>query len=318
MQERIFAVLAKLSAHTGRAYSMRQLEEHSHNGVYEVDSAAGGDRYIFKTYHTKWKQAHEVFAMNALRGVVPVPQVVERGTLQGGVRDSLPFLLMSRLPGEPVNSWWPDLERDRQLHLVKTAGAWLRRMHQQLPMDFIGLLDENGQSRGGYFSGWGDYLAADVQRWRVLLEQDEKLARADASLIEQMTAHVISYQARLNELRTTVFLHRDYGLRNLLMTAEGELSGVIDFEHGLAGDGLFDLVRMVAETLYGEEELLEAYATAYLCRPLAQEERVRLRVYLAHHAVSQFGYGWREGATEEIQQAKALMHWLLTQFPSIS
>ncbi|MBL0388784.1 aminoglycoside phosphotransferase family protein [Tumebacillus sp. ITR2] len=291
----------------GREYEAIPLGKQTHNGVYTVD------RYLVKTYRTRWKQAHEIFAMEALADVLPVPKIVERGMWtekKEGTDAGLPYLLITKLPGETVDSLWAFLSREEKVKIVRTAGEWLRKMHDALPMSFIGLLDEHGQSRGGYFSGWGDYLASDVRRWQGMLEKQGIGTEADASRLKAMTELVVSKQSELNGVRETSFLHRDFGLRNLLMTGDGELSGVIDFEHGLAGDPWSDLVRMAAENLFADEELLGVYTTAYLRRPMNASERDRLLTYLAHHAVSQFGYGWREGVEEEVNHARTLMRWV--------
>ncbi|KEO81998.1 phosphotransferase family protein [Tumebacillus flagellatus] len=283
----------------GRVWEPTPLGKQTHNGVFAVE------RYILKTYHTRWKQAHEKFAMRALAGVLPVPEIVDEG-----MWEERPFLLMTKLPGETADGLWRFFSHEEKKKLVRTAGQWLRKMHDTLPMSFIGLIDEHGKSRGGYFSGWGDYLSADVQRWRGMLEKE---GVSDAGLLQRMTSRVVSRQSELNELRLTAFLHRDFGLRNLLVTGDGSLSGVIDFEHGLAGDPWSDLVRMTAERLFFEEELLQVYTSAYLGREMTPAERDRLVTYLAHHAVSQFGYGWREGVEEEIEHARRLMRWVAAQ-----
>jgi aminoglycoside phosphotransferase (APT) family kinase protein len=307
------ALLQGLSARLGREYRAHPMGKKTHNGVYAVESRDGGERFVLKTYHTRWKQAHEIFAMNALREVVPVPEAVERGVLTEGSGAQTPFLLMTRLPGETVDAVWASLRAAERRALVKNAGLWLRRMHDALPMSFIGVFDEHGQSRGGYFSGWGDYLAGDAKRWHGVMAREERLSAEDLQLIEAMTCRVASQQAVLNECRDSTFLHRDYGVRNLLISGTGELSGVIDFEHGIAGEPLFDLVRMIAETLYAEEDLFQLYTKSYLARPLQEAEHDRICTYLAHHAVSQFGYGWREGADEEVAAARNLMRWVQTQ-----
>ena len=133
------------------------------------------------------------------------------------VVDGRPFVLLDLVPGSRVeDSAAPEDQ------LVKSAVATLRKLHA-IPLDAIGL---NEPPVG---------LAADLDRWRVLLERSS--AEPDLPYDDLRRALEASFPSP----RTPCLVHADFHFGNLLYDSTGDVVAVLDWEIAEIGQPLIDL-----------------------------------------------------------------------------
>lgn len=181
----------------------------------------------------------EAWACERVRAVgVPAPEVVavdaDRNTL------ALPYLLMRRLPGGPVDDADAALE---------SAGRWLRAVHE-IEVEGYGLLTACGAGERvhGRESTWADVIARPLAELPVLVAEeilDEPLAErvrsafaADAGLLAYGTGGGRGTGGN----RRGVLLHADLHPRHVF-AERGRLTGIIDWGDATAGDPAYEFGR---------------------------------------------------------------------------
>jgi aminoglycoside phosphotransferase (APT) family kinase protein len=141
------------------------------------------------------------------------------------------YLILTRVPGEPLIDLWPTLSAADQARLARSAGETLARMHQIALPDGLGRLDIDLLPRWfdfveRFFDDYAPSLAA-----RGLIEA--KLYARLRAIIAQLRPLVDFPQGQGR------LVHGDYQFENLLVH-EGQISAVIDFEWGKCGDPAWD------------------------------------------------------------------------------
>ncbi|MGW0231642.1 aminoglycoside phosphotransferase family protein [Actinopolymorpha singaporensis] len=193
----------------------------------------------------------EAWACERVRAVgVPVPEVVavdaDRNTL------ALPYLLMRRLPGAPVD------DVDDADAALETAGRWLRAVHE-IEVEGYGLLTASGRGGPGERGGppaqvhgrestWADVVARPLAELPALVAEkilDEPLAErvrsafaADAGLLAYGTG---GGSGRYGD-RRGVLLHADLHPRHVF-AERGRLTGIIDWGDATVGDPAYEFGR---------------------------------------------------------------------------
>ena len=95
----------------------------------------------------------------------------------------------------------------------------------------------------------GDYVARQLRRW---LRQWEGSKTRDLDLIEDVHRRL---EARIPDERETTLVHGDYRLDNMILSAEGEVAAVVDWELCTLGDPLADVgMLMVYWSQPGDEQ----------------------------------------------------------------
>lgn len=228
-----------LDHHAEGFYGLRGAEQvigGNSNPIWRIDAASG--RYILRTQPAGelLKSAHaldrEVRILTALQGsVVPVPKlrVLCNDLSVVGVQ----FYLMDFVDGVVHRHvGLPEVPRDRRFAVYDAAIDNLVAIHR-VDIDALGLRD---------FGRPGNYFERQLHRW----SQQYRTAMPEAStvmdrLIERLIAELP------HEAHTTVLLHGDSRLDNLMFERDGDrVIAVLDWELSTLGHPLADLGQFLS------------------------------------------------------------------------
>jgi aminoglycoside phosphotransferase (APT) family kinase protein len=141
------------------------------------------------------------------------------------------FFLVEHLPGEAPKTWaepsrrqlydaWDSEERSLPHQFVDAAAG----VHTVDPADVDGVEDVPPE----------EVTAREIERW-------ESLYRENALMHEPVMEEAIEWLwANQPTVPETTLVHGDFRVGNMLI-ADGEITGLLDWEFGRAGDPLFDL-----------------------------------------------------------------------------
>ncbi len=180
----------------------------------------------------------------------PFPAIIHEGMLEGW-----PYLVTTRIQGEPVRKFWPILPREEKEVLLRGLGGLLRGLHEttvppSLRTDwpaFASELESTLESRNHPPSGeWRDWLMSRSSRDPVLF--DPVLLHADVTWDH-------------------VFVVR--GSRGM------HLTGLIDFGDAMSGDPLYEFGAPLLYMCFGDPSLTWSLLSGYgLPRCTATARRV--------------------------------------------
>lgn len=203
-----------------------------------------------------------ILRLIANRLPVATPELLAEGELE-----SWGYLLLSRLPGEPLRLRWPQLARSEKVTLAHQQGALMAAVHALPVHDAPAWLAYDWQSR---LSEQIATCAPAMQRSGV---QAPLLADIDRYL----------GQARLLLLAETerVLLHGDLDAGNLLVAhhaGQWRLSGLFDWGDGWLGPRTHDFISPGVHTLCGDRESLQAWYAGYGLAPDQQTAQLQQTV----------------------------------------
>jgi hygromycin-B 7''-O-kinase len=193
----------------------------------------------------RWQMEPEVLA--AVQGKLPIPTPQVRAA---GEHDGWGYVLMSRLPGIPLDTAWgqvPAAGRDR---LAGQLGETIAALHQ-LPPAAI---------RDWWPADWGAFVA----RQRAQAVSEQRALGLPAAWADQIPGFLEAVALRSG---TPVLLHTEVMREHLLVTEgpEGawELSGLIDFEPAMRGEREYEFVAVGVFVAVGDARFLARTLTAY-------------------------------------------------------
>ena len=220
-------------------------------------------------YSGNW--ANEKRVLNFLGDRLPVatPKVVFEGCHEGW-----PYMIMNRLPGMPLVEVWDTLPRSVRLQLCRDAGRLLRHLHG-LSIDGLDL-DQ---------PFWPQFLETRTGE----LEAHHRANGTGMAWIAQMTGFVA--KTPWAEARPLVLLHTEFMRDHLLVARTGDgwcLTGLIDFEPSMVGDGEYDFASAALFVAGGEFGLLRAFLDGYGLAGTGMTDGLRHRImsYILIHRYS--------------------------------
>ncbi|MEZ4446912.1 MAG: aminoglycoside 3'-phosphotransferase/choline kinase family protein [Polyangiaceae bacterium] len=242
--------------------------------------ALAGDRVI-KLY-PPFLHDHFAFERGALpllagRLAVPTPHL-----LADGEHDGWPYLVMTRLHGEPLTARWPGLSTMERHRLLEALGKLMREVHELPAASLLHLAP-----------AWPSFLAAQ--------RAGAKARQTRTGLPAHLLAELDDFVAvPLDESVTPVVLTGEYTPQNLLLTGTA-LAGMYDFGDGLVGDPRYDWLGPCCFLAAGDAEAQAALARGYGApRP---DPADLLRLLLLHRysnlTVQVALDGWQEAPTLE-------------------
>lgn len=221
-------------------------------------------RYVLRasTVDGDARFARERRALDQLRGMPGVPQVLGAGTLEPGGQAR--YLLQSRIPGRPVFPLWLDVTDEVRRRLIAQLVGHLRQMHAIPAASYVighyqsALRDWEGTWLAGHDAHMRR-LSARVRTRPLNIEQADAVRAAEAFYAAHRTALTHTVGPR--------FAHGDLHLYNVL-AEHSRIMGIIDWEWAYGGgtEPDFDLAHLVRWALYpadgAEEEELAGRVTA--------------------------------------------------------
>lgn len=201
--------------------------------VFRVES------YILKLFCTLWGEdfGAERAVLRCLQGL-QTPQLVAEGELEGW-----PYLVMTAVPGRPVNEVWDGLSMAEKRSILACVGAFMRALHAQAPVPELE-------------TDWTQFLAERVKHWEEHHQPGEGwrewIRERVCAFVEPPFAPVL-LNADITDEHVLVE-HRDGRWR---------FCGVIDFGDAMMGHPHYEFVAPLMTCAIGEPMLSRALVESY-------------------------------------------------------
>lgn len=219
-----------------------------------------GEQAVLRLYAKQPERAAiDQALLERLRGLLPVPRVLEAVTIPAGA-DRPPFLLLEALPGDRLDVVLPAADEPLRRRLAEAVtGVLVLLATERMPR--AGLFVDAGLEPVAFPAGTGDqvgFLEAHLgSPWFAGLTDDERAGlRAVARKAATVTAPAAARTSRI------ALVHADFNPKNLLVDpATGGVTGVLDWEYAYAGAPLADVGNLLR---FGEDAVFDGgVATAY-------------------------------------------------------
>jgi hygromycin-B 7''-O-kinase len=233
---------------------------------------------------TGWPdQRVEARVLAAAAGQLPVPTPRVHAS---GKHDGWGYLLMSRLPGVPLDTAWDQVPAAGRDRLARQLGESLAALHRLPPPQV------NDWQPGD----WPAFVAG--QRAQCVSEQ--RALGLPALWADQLPGFLDGVAL---PARPPVLLHTEVMRQHLLVTEDREgawrLSGLIDFEPAMRGDREYEFVGVGAFVAEGDARFLGQTLTSYGYQPdqLGPDLRRRLLALAILHRYSNLSW-WMQRLPE--------------------
>lgn len=199
---------------------------------------------------------------------LPGPRHLADGEL-GGFR----YLLMSWLPGEPIEQGWAALSTASRLRLAGEVGELVHQLHTVRPM---ALVRTNGD--------WDAFRAA--MRARALDHHIRRGLPAERAAELRALLETLDLEPELDSAR--VLLHTELGPGHLLVQ-EGRLTGLIDFAEAREGPPEYDMAAVGLFITRGDAAAFAAFLDGYGV-PESRRGRPLMRRLMRHTLLHEYGH----------------------------
>ena len=174
-----------------------------------------------------------------------------------------PYLVMTQLPGTPLDRVWPTLRQNERCAVLRTIGRLSAEVHA-LPLGPMPALAP----------GWADFLQGQRERCHGRQQR--------TGLPTQLLAQLGSFLQGPVPEGPDVILTGEYTPFNLLHLGSG-LSGMFDFGDGLVGPRAYDWLGPLCFLAAGDASRVDALFDGYHGRPFDRGRReALLRLLLLH------------------------------------
>ncbi len=204
--------------------------------------------------------AFELAMLGHLHGRLSLatPRLVDSGEHTGW-----PYLVMTQLPGTPLDRVWPTLEQHERCAVLRMIGRIAAEVHE-LPLGPMPALAPR----------WADFLQGQRERCHVRQQR----TGLPAHLLTQLQAFLRSPVPEGPD----VILTGEYTPFNLLHQGSG-LSAMFDFGDGLVGPREYDWLGPLCFLAAGDASRVDALFDGYHGRPFDRGRReAMLRLLLLH------------------------------------
>ncbi len=237
--------------------------------------AAIGEHYIFKLFppfhRYQWETEVQVLKyLNQQQVSVPIPEFYVADT-----EEQWSYLIMSYLPGQTLESIWPEISEDNRCELLSQIGNLMKSLHA-LPAKDLPLLDPP----------WDLFWQHQQEH---VIERHRKQG-FPAHLLADLPVYLEAELSLPVPLDSTVLLTGEYTPMNLMMTQkEGRwhLSAMFDFADTMVGPAFYDLLGPICFLVAGQRPRLDAFLAAYGLSQWDDKQMSRLCLsYLLLHRYS--------------------------------
>lgn len=203
----------------------------------------------------------------------PTPHLVDSGEHAGW-----PYLVMSLLPGTPLDRVWPALPQRERCEVLRSVGSLAAEVHALPPGPLPALAPR-----------WNDFLHGQRERCHARQQR--------TGLPGHLLAQLASFLDGPVPEGPDVILTGEYTPFNLMHEEHG-LSAMFDFGDGLIGPREYDWLGPMCFLAAGDAERLDALFDGYQGRPFDRSQRENLlRLLLLHrysHLPAQIAVpGWQ-------------------------
>ncbi|UVE68566.1 aminoglycoside phosphotransferase family protein [Burkholderia pyrrocinia] len=219
-----------------RADSLTPIVERDGTIVYEACAQLG-------TFFVKATTNRAAFGRHC-----EILEELEPSSLAPKVLDKLNWgdysvVVLSSISGNRLDHTLKNSKREEKLRLVSSAGFALGRLHRAISPSRL-LEMKFWQQRDGVSERaveWNAHLEEMVSKWTSRLNK----AAADYKIYNTHLDQLLQLHVDLREPANLQLLHCDYIGRNILVTENDLVSGILDFEAARIGDAVYDLAKLV-------------------------------------------------------------------------
>ncbi len=256
--------------HTSAAITAALLPSRSENRSYRL--TVGETSHVLKLIHPRRAAAvaHELAILPYLHACgFPVPDVLAIAPDLPGIPERA--VLRTYLDGTPASARFPALDAAARAGLLAAMGELLARIHS-LPLAAVYAFWQYPEDTVHAPADWAtNFVQKKVASDLAVLAPSGALAdNVIADMQERLTRWAASLAAAPVALAP---LHGDFYLDNLLVTEDGDIAGLLDWEAARLGDPLWELARTQVASFGDAPAEYARFHHAY-CRhiPLAVDE----------------------------------------------
>lgn len=237
-------------------FALREVRAFPGGSLLVLDTGAGR---VIKLYSPLEPEDYEteVAALRAIEGRLPVetPRVLATGEIDGW-----PYLVMTRLPGQPANARWVErrpedepwrrIPRANQLRVAEEVGRAVAALHR-VP---------TSELPDGMRPNWETFVVA--QRETCVARM--KARGLSEAWLEQLPSFLDSVDLR--PPAEGVLLHTEIMRDHTLVEQRAEgwrVSGILDFEPAMIGDPEYELASAAVFLTSGDFEAFRAFLRGY-------------------------------------------------------
>ncbi|PIR87984.1 MAG: hypothetical protein COU10_01600 [Candidatus Harrisonbacteria bacterium CG10_big_fil_rev_8_21_14_0_10_45_28] len=156
-------------------------------------------------------------------------------------------LIESRLPGVSIDRAWKNLKKRKKVLTIQKLVQAIQLIHNQKKEYFW-----QAQNPNLIFSSYSDLLVHRIEKAKERI----KTNRAAKTLYNSLSKSLIekNLQKTFQRIQPSI-VHGDLIMHNLLISNDGHLTGVLDWEFAQYGDVFYDLARVIYY-----QECAKAYA----------------------------------------------------------
>ena len=152
----------------------------------------------------------------SLPAEIGYPMVVSYGGQMGA-----DFLVVLRVPGEPLAHCWPDMTREQRRRAISQLAGKMRRLHQTPGPNNLPTIDAPQLLRGDTLS--------PVMSLLVALDQARSLQYVDRGLMDDVENLVYELTSAIEPFDSNHLVHGDLTFENVLWDGS-DVTAVLDFE----------------------------------------------------------------------------------------
>ncbi|RXK18934.1 aminoglycoside phosphotransferase family protein [Macrococcus sp. DPC7161] len=200
---------------------------------------------ILKTFKKHNNYYREVNSLKSLQSKFHfVPRLMENNNSQESM-----YFIEEKIDGKNLLDNFQKLNQNEKEDVVKKSAQVLGMLNTCLNENELKetnlwkFYDMNINEYKEY--DWKKYYLKQIQIWISNIDKDN----IDIDLYK-LYEEIENKLKKADSLSEHIgFIHRDYGFRNILVNNDNEITGVIDFEHAMIGDILFDITKIIFNDL---------------------------------------------------------------------
>ena len=181
----------------------------------------------------------------SLPAEIGYPMVVSYGGQMGA-----DFLVVLRVPGQPLAHCWPDMTRAQRRRAVSQIAAKLRRLHQTPGPANLPLIDAPQMLRGDTLS--------PVMSLLVALDQARSLPHVDRFMMDDVEQLVYQLSPAIEPFGSDYLVHGDLTFENILWDG-ADVTAILDFEWSRTAPADVDLDVFLRMCCYPQLHVADAH-----------------------------------------------------------